>query len=464
MGDKSPWVVNLICICDISFPICYQFGMSTTPVGQRSSALPAIRSSAVNFPLALIVGLFFLWGVANNLNDVLIPHFKKAFFLTDLQSGLVQSAFYLGYFLLALPASVLMRRYGYKQAVVVGLMLFGSGALLFYPAAEIREYGWFLLALFVIAAGLAFLETSANPLITVLGDPATAERRLNFAQAFNPLGSIAGVLLGRQFILSGLEPSAEELTAMTQSQLQQFQIGEAEAVQGPYLVIAAVVLIWAALVSISRFPTIATQPSADDRSESTVHVIRTLLARRRYVLGVVAQFFYVGAQVGIWSYMIRYAQHELPGLGEKAAAMYLTWSLVLFMVGRFVGTALMNRFTPSHLMGVYAIANVLLACVAFAAGAQLGVLALTLTSFFMSVMFPTIFANSLKGLGALTKTASSFLVMSIIGGAVLTALMGFLSDISSIRVAMLVPAVCFAVIAWFGLTERSARMPTFATP
>jgi FHS family L-fucose permease-like MFS transporter len=440
------------------------FEMSITPVEQPASVTPATdRSAAITLPLILIVSLFFLWGVANSLNDVLIPHFKKAFFLTDLQSGLVQSAFYLGYFLLALPASVLMRRYGYKRAVVVGLLLFGAGALLFYPAAELRKYEWFLLALFVIAAGLAFLETSANPLITVLGEPSNAERRLNFAQAFNPLGAISGVLLGRQFILSGVEPGADELAAMSQGQLEQLQIGEAEAVQGPYLVIAAVVLIWAVLVSRSRFPAIATHPSSDDRTASTAQAIRALLAHRRYLFGVVAQFFYVGAQVGIWSYMIRYAQHELPGLGEKAAALYLTWSLVLFMIGRFVGTALMDRFSPSRLMGIYAIANVLLVCIALAAGAQTGVLALTMTSFFMSVMFPTIFANSLKGLGMLTKTASSFLVMSIIGGAVLTALMGWISDLSSIRVAMLVPAVCFAVIACFGLSEGSAR-PTFAAP
>lgn len=436
--------------------------MSAPSVRQRPPPVPAIRSPAITLPVALIVGLFFLWGVANNLNDVLIPHFKKAFFLTDLQSGLVQSAFYLGYFLLALPAAVLMRRYGYKHAVVVGLVLFGCGALLFYPAAEVREYKWFLLALFVIAAGLAFLETSANPLITVLGDPATAERRLNFAQAFNPLGSITGVLLGREFILSGVEPSTQELAGLSPAQLEQFQVSEASSVQGPYLVVASIVLIWAVLVSMSRFPEVATQPSADDRAGSTGQAIRALLTRRRYVFGVIAQFFYVGAQVGIWSYTIRYAQHELPGLGEKAAAMYLTSSLVLFMIGRFVGAALMNRFTPSHLMGVYAIANVLLVCLACAAGGQLGLLALTTTSFFMSVMFPTIFANSLKGLGTLTKTGSSFLVMSIIGGAVLTALMGWISDLSNIRIAMLVPAACFAVIACFGLTERSARATTLA--
>jgi MFS transporter, FHS family, L-fucose permease len=408
-------------------------------------------------PLALIVGLFFLWGVANNLNDVLIPHFKKAFFLTDLQSGLVQSAFYLGYFVLALPAAILMRRSGYKQAVVTGLILFGIGALLFYPAAQARAYSWFLLALFVIAAGLAFLETSANPLITVMGDPATAERRLNFAQAFNPLGSITGVLLGRQFILSGVEPKPEELATLSATQLDQFQIGEAGAVQVPYVLIAAVVLLWATLVGLCRFPAIATTPSEEDRNASTWRMAGALLGHKRYVFGVIAQFFYVGSQVGIWSYMIRYAQQEIPGLGEKSAALYLTWSLVLFMLGRFASTALMTRFAPARLMGYYAIANIVLTLIAVAGGAELGVLALTMTSFFMSIMFPTIFANSMKGLGTLTKTASSFLVMSIIGGAVLTALMGLISDLGGIRRAMIVPMLCFAVVCWFGMSENSGR-------
>jgi FHS family L-fucose permease-like MFS transporter len=432
--------------------------MSPHPVAQQSgSSVHAARKWTRIAPLALIVGLFFLWGVANNLNDVLIPHFKKAFFLTDLQSGLVQSAFYLGYFLLAVPAAMLMRRFGYKQAVVLGLLLFGIGALLFYPAAQLREYHWFLLALFVIAAGLAFLETSANPLITVLGDPASAERRLNFAQAFNPLGSIAGVLLGREFILSGVELRPEDLAALSPGQLEQFQIDEAGTVQAPYLMIAAVVLFWAIMVSVCRFPSVATTPSPEDRNASTWGMARALLAHKRYVFGVLAQFFYVGAQVGIWSFMIRYAQLEVPGLDEKSAALYLTWSLVLFMAGRFAGTALMDRVAPARLMGYYAIANILLTLIAVAAGARLGLLAITMTSFFMSIMFPTIFANSLKGMGALTKTASSFLVMSIIGGAILTALMGLISDLGGIRNAMVVPMLCFAVIAWFGMSERPAQ-------
>lgn len=414
-------------------------------------------------PMVLIICLFFLWGVANHLNDVLIPHFKKAFLLSDLQSGLVQSAFYMGYFLLALPAGLVMRRFGYKAAVLTGLILFGAGALLFYPAAEIREYALFLGALFVIASGLAFLETSANPLMTALGDPASAERRLNFAQAFNPLGAISAVLLGREFILSGVEPTAEQFAAMSPAELAAFQASEAHAVQGPYLVVAAVVLTWAVLVAVTRFPAAARGPQDAEQAAARSPAIRELLAHPRFVFGVVAQFFYVGAQVGIWSFMIRYAQHELPGLGEKTAAAYLTWSLVAFMIGRFVGTALMGKISPAKLMGIYALCNVSLILVAVMVGGPVGLLALATTSFFMSIMFPTIFANAIRGLGELTKLAASFLVMSIIGGAILTALMGFISDQSSIRVAMLVPAVCFVVVAAFGLRGReSAAAPAYA--
>lgn len=406
-------------------------------------------------PLVLITALFFLWGVANNLNDVLIPHLKKAFFLTDLQSGLVQSAFYMGYFFLALPAGLLMRRYGYKAAVIVGLLLFGAGALPFWPAAELRRYEFFLSALFVIASGLAFLETSANPLITVLGDPAKAEQRLNLAQAFNPLGAITAVVVGRQFILSGVEPTKAEFAAMSPAQLSAFQAAEAKSTQLPYLIIAGVVLLWVVLVAITKFPPQASRPTAEDLHQERVDKpILGLFSRPRFLFGVAAQFFYVGAQVGVWSYMIRYAQDQVPGMGEKAAAAYLSWSLVGFMAGRFAGTALMSKVDPSRLMAVFAAANVLLTLVAALLGGHLGLLALASTSFFMSIMFPTIFASSIKGLGPLTKTGSSFLVMSIIGGAVLTVVMGGISDASAIRFAILVPCFCFAVVGLFGITAK----------
>ncbi|HEY0682041.1 MAG TPA: L-fucose:H+ symporter permease [Steroidobacter sp.] len=408
------------------------------------------KSTTPLAPLILIVTLFFLWGIANNLNDVLMPHLRKAFFLTDLQSSLVQSAFYMGYFFLALPAGWAIQRWGYQRTVLIGLLVFGAGALMFYPAAEFREYGWFLGALFVVASGLAFLETSANPLITVLGDPARAEQRLNLAQAFNPLGAISGVLIGREFILSGVEPTQQELAAMSTAQLEAFQIAEAQSVQMPYLIIAAVVLTWATLVALTKFPpqAQAPEPAARDRL-SMREAISQLMGRRRFLFGVAAQFFYVGAQVGVWSFMIRYAQAQVPGMGEKTAAAYLTWSLVAFMLGRFIGTALMSRVCPTRLMGGFALANVALTLIAVFVGGQLGLYALAATSFFMSIMFPTIFASSLRDLGPLTKAASSFLVMSIIGGAVLTAAMGAVSDASGISFAILVPTVCFMVVGSF---------------
>ncbi|MDH7637250.1 sugar MFS transporter [Sphingomonas oryzagri] len=383
--------------------------------------------------MVLTVGLFFLWGMANNLNDVLIAHFRQLFRLDDLQSGLVQSAFYLGYFCFAIPAAKLMQRFGYRTAVVIGLVLYGIGALLFWPASLMLDYGVFLAALFVIASGLAFLETAANPMVAALGTPETAERRLNLAQAFNPLGSITGVAVGATFILS--DPGTSVAT-------------QAAAVRMPYLVIALVVLGWAGLILATRFPAVALRdPEAE---EAVPGAFRALLGRRRYLAGVAAQFFYVGAQVGVWSFLIRYAAVALPALGTRHAAWLLTGSLVLFMGGRFAGSALMARISGARLMLAFALIDAALCLLAVATGGAVGVGALVLSSAFMSIMYPTIFVLALRGLGPLTKPGSSLIVMAIIGGAVLTALMGLLSDwAGTIRAAMLVPAACFLIVALF---------------
>ena len=412
--------------------------------------------------VGLIVSLFFLWGMANNLNDVLIPHFRKAFTLSDLASGLVQSAFYLGYFLVAIPASLFMQRFGYKRAVVFGLALYGAGALLFWPAADARSYMFFLGALFVIAAGLAFLETAANPMVATLGAPEDAERRLNFAQAFNPHGSIAGVAIGRTFILSGIERTPDEIAAMSPSAVDVWRAHEAAAVQLPYFVIGLGVLVWAVLIALTRFPATA------DGHESEAGVgnlarFGELFRRPRYLFGVFAQFCYVGAQVGVWSFTIRYVQAELPGTPERTAAALLIVALVLFMAGRFVGTALMGRIAPLKLLAAFGLINAALGLIAVAAGGLTGVAALTLTSLFMSIMFPTIFAASLRGLGPLTKVGSSLIVMAIIGGAVLTALMGLISDLSgAIRLAMIVPSAGFLVVAGFAWSRYAHPEPIAA--
>lgn len=410
-------------------------------------------------PLVLIVSLFFLWGMANNLNDILIKQFKKAFELSDFQAGLVQSAFYLGYFVFAIPAGMFMRRYSYKAAIILGLLLYAAGAFLFYPAAELHTYNLFLLALFVIASGLAFLETTANPLVTVLGPAEGAARRLNLAQAFNPLGSITGILIGQHFIFSGVEHSAADLAAMSPAARQAFYVAESSAVQTPYLVIGGVVVLWALLIALTRFP--VTSSAGDEPAVAQRHgIIGRLLRKRRFVLAIVAQFFYVGAQVGIWSFLIRYIQDGLPGTPEKSAALYLTVSLVLFMVGRFVGTALLRYLPPSRLLGIFALINLALCSIAVASPHTVGVYALVASSFFMSVMFPTIFALGLEGLGDdERKLGSSLIVMAIIGGAILTALMGAVSDQAGIHWAMAVPAACFAMILWFALASGNASRP-----
>ncbi|WP_454832406.1 L-fucose:H+ symporter permease [Pseudoxanthomonas wuyuanensis] len=418
-----------------------------------STVAPNSLARAAILPLVLIVSLFFLWGMANNLNDILIKQFKKAFELSDFQAGLVQSAFYLGYFVFAIPAGMFMRRYSYKAAIILGLLLYAAGAFLFYPAAQAHTYNLFLLALFVIASGLAFLETTANPLVTVLGPAEGAARRLNLAQAFNPLGSITGILIGQHFIFSGVEHSAADLEAMTPAARQAFYVAESSAVQTPYLVIGAVVVLWALLIALTRFPATAVTGAAEPAGQRH-GIFGRLLRRPRFVLAIVAQFFYVGAQVGIWSFLIRYVQDGLPGTPEKSAATYLTVSLVLFMVGRFVGTALLRYLPPARLLGIFALINLALCSVAVASPHVIGAYALVASSFFMSVMFPTIFALGLEGLGDdERKLGSSLIVMAIIGGAILTALMGAVSDQAGIHWAMAVPALCFAVILWFAFAS-----------
>jgi MFS transporter, FHS family, L-fucose permease len=415
----------------------------------------AAAGSTTAQALVLIVSLFFLWGVANNLNDILIKQFKKAFELSDFRAGLVQSAFYAGYFLLAIPASFSMRRYGYKAALLIGLLLYAAGAFLFYPAAALHTYSMFLGALFIIASGLAFLETAANPLITVLGPAEGAARRLNLAQSFNPLGSITGILIGQHFIFSGLELSRAQLDAMSVGGRSAYYASQSAAVQGPYLVVGAVVLVWALLIAMVRLP--AAAGATAGRMEETS--IRDLWHNMNFRLAVLAQFFYVGAQVCIWSYLIRYAQQTMPGLPERHAADFLTGALVLFMVGRFAGTALMRFHSPVRLLAIFASAALALVTVALLYPGRTGVAALVTTGFFMSIMFPTIFALGLRGLtNEARKSASSFLVMAIIGGATLPAIMGAISDAAGIHKALIVPIVGFAVVLGFAGYSRKLSM------
>ena len=407
---------------------------------------------------ALVTSLFFMWAIANNFNDILIKQFQKALDLTRMQSGLVQTAFYFGYFTIALPAGWVMTKIGYKNGILIGLALYALGAMLFYPAAEVRQFGFFLLALYVIAAGLAFLETAANPFITAMGPKATAAQRLNLAQSFNGLGGFVAPFLGGALIFSGVEHTPEDLAAMSPHVVDAYLAAEAQAVQMPYLGLAGVVLALAALIFFARFPHIS--EDGEDMPTSDTETGRSIWSFRHLQWAIVAQFFYVGAQVGIWSYFINFAQDAV-GIGEKSAANFLGFSLMGFMIGRFAGTALMRFIKPEKMLVIYGLVAAGLCAVAIVTTGWTSVIALGLTSFFMSIMFPTIFALGVEDLGGKTKLGSSLIIMAIIGGALFPPLIGLIADKSgSIHAGMAIPFISFLIVVVFGFVmgKRHARV------
>ncbi|MDB5132508.1 MAG: L-fucose:H+ symporter permease [Mucilaginibacter sp.] len=402
------------------------------------------------YAIALITSLFFLWGVALNLNPILIPHLKKACELTDLQSSLVDSASYLAYFILPIPAALFMKRYGYKGGILLGLILFACGAFLFYPAASVRNYVFFLSALFVLFSGAAFLETAANPYITVLGDPSTATRRINFSQSFNGLAATLAPLIGGIFILSGKNLTAAQKAAMSPGELNSYLNKEASAVQLPYLIIGLVVLTVAILIFRKPLPEIVEEDTetAEDKKRSLAGKIGILLQRKQLMMGVAAEFFYVGAQAGVLGFFIRFSE-RVAGMGEKPAAAFLTAAALGFMIGRFSGTFLMKFINPVKILATYSAINVVLLLLAVTLHAKFSVFALIGVAFFMSIMFPTIFSLSIRGLGSKTKLGSSLVIMGIVGGAIIPPIMGKVSDMSNIQYAYLVPIVCFVYIFYF---------------
>jgi FHS family L-fucose permease-like MFS transporter len=407
---------------------------------------------------AIVTTLFFAWAFAASLNDVLIRQFQKALALTRTQSSLIQLAFYIGYFCAALPAGLVIRRAGYKRTIIIGLLLYAIGALLFYPAAEVQRYGFFLVALYVIAFGLAFLETAANPYISILGHPATASARLNLAQSFYGLGAIFGPIIGGVFIFSGVEHTSAQLSAMTASQVALFRTTEAANVKGPYVAIGIAILLLALLLAFTPFPRLDRDSSTATPTPRPKRSAFAVFWRRRLRLAVIAQFFYVGAQVTVWSFFIDFSKAMLPQLPEKTAAFLLSASLGMLMIGRFSGAFIQARVAPARLLALYAGINILLCLIAVAASGWSAVGALWLTSFFMSIMFPTIFALGIEGLGEETNLGSSFLIMSIIGGAIIPPLTGLLSErIGGIQHGMLAPALCFSVCFGFAIVVNRIR-------
>ncbi len=432
------------------------------PQSQSQSLIP--RQGKLAF--FLVTGLFFLWAIPNNLNDVLIRQFMKSFEITRLQAGLVQSAFYLGYFVFSIPAALVMRRFGYKTGLVSGLILYASGTFLFFPAASAQSYPLFLMALFVIASGLGFLETGANPLIAQLGEPESSVRRLNFSQAFNPIGSISGAMIGTLFIFSGVEPHAREIAQMkAQGIYRAYLQHETARVLTPYMVLGVLVLLWAVFILMTHFPAVAGAQSSAESARDSGYT--RLLRYPSFLFAVIAQFCYVGAQVGTWSYFIQYAQ-DYTHVSEKTAGYLLTATLAAFAVGRFASSHWMKRIRPATMLGFFAFMNILLLGVGMTCAGWVGLIAILLTSFFMSLMFPTIFALGIKDLGTHTKEGASILVMSIIGGAIFTPLMGVVFQFTkSMAISMFVPLICYVVVAayaFWGSQIASPQTPAETRP
>lgn len=390
-------------------------------------------------PFILVTSLFFLWGFAHGCIDVLNKHFQELLSMSKARSALLQFVFYGGYFLMAVPAGLLMQKVGYKKGIIIGLLLFAGGAFLMFPATFIQTFGSFLLCLFIIACGLTCLETAANPYTTVLGPPDYAERRINFSQSFNGLGWVAGPLVGGMLIFSGSGNGNKFSTIAL-----------------PYMLIGTMVLIVAFLFWRIKFPPV--KEETEEAEAASAGTIRDLLKYPHFILAVVAQFLYVAAQTGINSFFINYVTEEIPSLTNQQASLILgIGGMGLFWLGRFTGSTIFMRIvSPNKLLAVYAVANVIMMALVVAGLGWISVVALFSTYFFMSVMFPTIFALGIKDLGPLTKKASSFLVMAIVGGALIPLLMGYIADVSRMALGFIVPLVCFAFVVYYGLSGYKA--------
>ena len=402
------------------------------------------KSASDLVPFMLITCLFFLWGFAHNLDPILIPHLKKSFTLSTTQSTLVDSSVFIAYFIMALPAGYIMKKWGYKMGIIAGLLLFALGSFLFIPAANHQSYNYFLFALFVIACGLTILETAANPYASSLGDPSTATQRLNLVQSFNGLAVAMAPAIGARLILTkGYAES--ELATMSDTARKIALASEANSVKTPYAILGIILIVFAILFFIIKLPDIR-----DKNNLSSKASIAETLKHRHLSWAVITQFFYVGAQVCVLSLFILYAT-KTANITELQAADYLSFGGLAFLIGRFSGTALMRFIAPRKLLTSFALICVALCLFAILGKGMTTVYALIAICFFMSIMFPTIFSLGIQSLGKDTEMASSLIVMSIVGGAVLPRLFGLISDnTGNIQLGYIVPLFAFLVVAYFG--------------
>ena len=402
---------------------------------------------------ALLICCFTAWGVAADLTTPMVAGFKRIFDMSTFQASLVQLAYFGAYFLLALPAAFINQRFGYKAGLLSGLFLAALGALAFYPASKIMTYEAFLVALFAIAAGCSILETSANPFVLSLGPEETATRRLNFAQAFNPLGTNIGVLLAATLIFPKLDEPVNMANA-SPAEVQTIRAGQLGAVMGPYLGLGFVLIAIGLMLAFKKAPPIVEEyPSADLEGQSP---FRILMSNRHYVFGVVAQFFNVAAQVCTWTFLIQYSQQALHG-SLQLGGFLLQVSLIVFLISRFIMTWVIGRIRATAVMSVLAALAVVLCVFAMFSPNVAGVAAVVALSFCLSLMFPTIYGVALKGLGPATKFGAAGLVMAIVGGAIMPLVQGYILDSTSPAISFVVPAVCFAVVMAYAVFDLKAE-------
>ena len=427
-----------------------------------NSTKNSLVKKSVLLPFILITSLFALWGFANDITNPMVSAFKKVLELDNFQASLVQLAFYGGYFTMALPAAIFVNRYSYKKGILMGLALYAIGALLFYPAAAYEEFGFFLAALYILTFGLAFLETTANPYILSMGSEETATRRLNLAQAFNPMGALLGLLVAQKFILASLQSDdvavdgTSVYATLSESAKEVVRTSDLAVIRNPYVILGLVVIGCFVIIAMMKMP-------HNDRQEGKVVImdsIKRLFRSKKFVGGVVAQAFYVGAQIMCWTYLYQYA--ESFGIDNTSAVNYGITALVIFLSGRWVGTALLRSISAGKLLFYFALGACLCTLITIFVPGIIGLSALVGISFFMSIMFPTIYGISLEGQGDDSKFGAAFLVMAIVGGALMPILQGLILDLGGtgytdiailgvpeVNFSFVLPLLCFVIVALY---------------
>ncbi len=425
--------------------------------------IPVVKKELL-FPFIMITSLFALWGIANDLTNPMVSAFKKVMpELSNMQASLVQFAFYFGYFFMALPAALFIRKYSYKSGIILGLCLYAIGAFLFYPAAANETFTFFLISLWVITCGLAFLETTSNPLILALGDKETATQRLNLAQAFNPIGSLTGMIIAQVFVISALRSddyTTEAYNALSATELAAVRENDLGIISVPYIGLGILVLVIMTIIIFTKMP-----KTAEEDKMSLSDSFNKLFANSNYKFGVVAQAFYVGAQIMCWTYIFQYVDNINETFGMELTATYFNVAaMISFLIGRWIGTALMRTINPSKMLMLFGLGGVICCAGAILLSGMPGLISLVAVSVFMSIMFPTIYGIALKDMGDEAKIGSAGLVMAIVGGALMPVLQGGILDwggsgfadvkilgfIPEVNFSFILPLICLAVVAFYG--------------